>query len=142
MMKSNGLDCSELEAALAAGEENEMTILYEIYLRDCQADRVNWTLRMAMLNLASPREHRSLPLIGPASQPAPVAGHQSHEWGKLRENHQGTHYSRREEPNRRAERSPWLNGAFQKAVGASTDTRVHKAMKICVHIRVAGELWT
>jgi serine/threonine protein kinase len=104
MMRSNGLDCTGLEVALTAGEETEMTILYQIYLRDCQADRVNRTLRMAMLKLAATREQRSLPMIRRESQAPPVAGHQSQEWGRGRGTHRGMQIARPEEPNRREER--------------------------------------
>jgi serine/threonine protein kinase len=104
MMRSNGLDCSGLEEALMAGEESEMTILYQIYLRDCQADRVNRALRMSMLKLMSPREQRSLPLIRPGGRTPLIAEHQSQEWGKPRLNHQRPQSGGREELSRRVDR--------------------------------------
>jgi hypothetical protein len=56
VVASNGLDCTGLVEALAAGEENEMTVLYHIYLRQKQAERMNYMLRMLNLKKSMSRD--------------------------------------------------------------------------------------
>jgi serine/threonine protein kinase len=64
VMKSNGLDCTGLCEFVEAGEENELTILYNIYLRHKQTERMNYILRTSSLKTATVREARSMPLMG------------------------------------------------------------------------------
>jgi serine/threonine protein kinase len=63
VMTSNGLDCRGLPEALAAGEENELTILYQVYQRQKQAERMNYILRMSNLQTSISRHQKSTPTL-------------------------------------------------------------------------------
>jgi serine/threonine protein kinase len=64
-LNSNGLDCTGLPEALAAGEGNEMTVLYNVILRQKQAERMNCILRMPILTQSSSQDRNSLPARTP-----------------------------------------------------------------------------
>jgi serine/threonine protein kinase len=61
VMISNGIDCTGLSEALAAGEENEMTVLYNVYLRQKQAEQMNQILRVSKLRVSASQGPGSLP---------------------------------------------------------------------------------
>jgi hypothetical protein len=63
LIASNWLDCSGLSEALKAGEENEMTVLYNIYLRQKQSQKMNCIFRMSDKNNLPSQEQTLLPLI-------------------------------------------------------------------------------
>jgi serine/threonine protein kinase len=67
VMISNGIDCTGLCEALESGEENEMTVLYNIYLRQKQAERMNYLLRMSSLQTATGQEQKFIPIPRPRS---------------------------------------------------------------------------
>jgi serine/threonine protein kinase len=58
LIASYGLDCSELSEAIRAGDENEMTILYNIYVRQKQSEKMNCIFRMSNINNILPHEQR------------------------------------------------------------------------------------
>jgi serine/threonine protein kinase len=64
VMNSNGLESEGLFEALEAGEENEMTVLYHVYLRHKQVERMNYILRMSSLKTGDIREIKSMPTMG------------------------------------------------------------------------------
>jgi serine/threonine protein kinase len=84
-MASNGLKCTTLRTDLEAGELNEMTVLYEVYVRQKQAEKMNYVLRMsALVNLVA-HEQKSLPAMQMERPPARICVHQSHDWTWMRQ---------------------------------------------------------
>jgi serine/threonine protein kinase len=60
-IKSTGLDCTGLCEALEANEDNEMTVLYNVYVREKQAERMNYILRMSHMKTPRAQQERSMP---------------------------------------------------------------------------------
>jgi serine/threonine protein kinase len=83
-MASNGLDCTTLRQDLEAGEKNEMTVLYDVYVRQKQAEKMNHVLRMSALTNPVVHENKSLPPMKPQQPQEGCCGHQSHEWAGMR----------------------------------------------------------
>jgi serine/threonine protein kinase len=79
-MASNGLDITALRQDLEASEQNEMTVLYEVYVRHKQAEKMNYILRMSALTSPAAQEQKSLPVIRAEKPRATVFGSQSHCW--------------------------------------------------------------
>jgi hypothetical protein len=63
LITSYGLDCLGLSEAIKAGDENEMTVLYDIYMRQKQSEKMNCIFRMSNTNNIFPHEQKSLPFI-------------------------------------------------------------------------------
>jgi serine/threonine protein kinase len=62
-MIADGLDCSQLYEYLETGEENDMTILYKIYLRQEQNKWMKLILDESTIWQSLVRERKSLPVI-------------------------------------------------------------------------------
>jgi serine/threonine protein kinase len=64
-MTAHDMDCSKLEAALAAGEENDLTVLYSVYQRKELSHKVNRILRSLTPDPGLPPSQMSMRVIHP-----------------------------------------------------------------------------
>jgi serine/threonine protein kinase len=86
VMKSNGLNCTGLCEAIEAGEDNEMTVLYNVYLRHKQAERMNYLLRMSNLKTVTVQKQNSLNQMRRSDSTRELGDHRSEGFdGKRKE---------------------------------------------------------
>jgi serine/threonine protein kinase len=78
LMVANGLDCHSLTEELQTGEENEMTVLYGVYLRQLQCQWMHYVLQISKNTRMGCKDYVSMPIIELPLPGIPLPNPKSH----------------------------------------------------------------